>query len=1223
MKKRKGLSHLVAAIILVAITLIGGIIAYSFASGTLFTQFKKTEVAFEYLGLYKSGGEPKIIFAGTIKNIGAKPIVKIIVQLHNESEYLLSKVSESSPLEPGKCVGFALTEPDIHADWYIIGNAYSVRVYAEAADKGSFAHTTTVRCLGTGGPGSEQVTAKAMVVFDAVFGQEGTTETISGPVLVIDEGTAAQMDVLYSDLPLAMNWSVGSVHTFKWVSPVSGLSQNYYWVSTSGLSDKQEGFIIVPSDGGWVIAEYTGVQGKALSEVIFDARNVLFSSGLRASEDYVEVDESTFDGPGRKIIYAEGLFWAFYIDPPAKLVYRTSEGGDLWALAPWSNPTTIKTFEFGNPSVAVSYDGKFIHLVWAALKEVHYIRGRLHSDGSISWGPENVLETLGYSEEHLTVTSAAVDSSGKLWVGYSYFYEVYPDVGTYYAYCLQAKIDSLGRAEVEFRKYLAESDDYPLEVVVVPMFHGRVMVFYYGYCWFPWFGHRLFAKLWTGTEWGQTRTFPCDLISGGFSAAFDGKQLHLLSYEEATIWDYIWNEETSNWGRNLIVVDGVPPSKVQVCFAPATNQLYAFWTASAGVYYSSFNGTAWSEPTPWLPVGRDGLSTNSRADDGKIGVLCWEGNTVYFGFIAQEAGDPVVLKIDGENYTLNDLPVSKLWEVTSEHSFEWVSPFYVGTTSPGYYGENIWVSTEGLSTDRAGNITVPLEGGQIIANYTQKWKYRLLVGTSPYGKGVTSPEAGEYIFDPGETVTVQFVSAPSEYSFMYWLLDGFDVEPELSIQIEMNQPHILIAYLEQKDFRVSVANVIRITQGETVQEEVSVEPLAGHPGQVSLSIPDAPTWLSYSFTPNNVAPDFDSTLTLSVSEDAPIGWHLLTIKAESPVITRTVQFHLCVNPIPTSGITFYAEGVIHQTPGVILTVDGVDYTMADLPVSFDWPVGSSHTFAWHDPLTYGDNYKFFWESTSGLSDKKAGTVEVTQENGKVVGHYKAHIALVFKERGLYLTSETDFLQGQTILTIDGMDLTFEQLRSGYVYWVEKGSTHTIKWHKISTTFTYTMDCLVNGVPYEDQPFTCHFWNPKEDEEQTIRPSSPKEIVGTYYTVFKYCGIAISINDFNLTILAPKMDLLKVGAEWYTTNNIDPRIYLQDWLHPIPFSVGRVLYYRYGDTAISEADSWELPAGEWVYHEAYVYCRDVNKIIFWINDWGVMTGVRNMAIVGVPYWADNY
>ena len=528
MKKRKGLSHLVAAIILVAITLIGGIIAYSFASGTLFTQFKKTEVAFEYLGLYKSGGEPKIIFAGTIKNIGAKPIVKIIVQLHNESEYLLSKVSEGSPLEPGKCVGFALTEPDIHADWYIIGNAYSVQVYAEATDKGSFAHTTTVRCLGTSGPGSEatpkylyvgtwssparvlKIDAEKLTILDRLIFPSGFNKiyydsvvrdgdylyfgfyTEPGRIAKVDLKTFSMVDSLVlpnpnydyaSDLAIKNNklyvagedyaaykaivhkidlptftyednllldgdaeatqlavydnylfvgywyfeggthypatvkidletftkvaslnfvydmivigdylytcggnkidietftivdtvsvppyghcitsdgaylyiptWTVPAkiykidIATFTLVDiltldsgennalactadedylyvslytspgkivqidlatfekvktleldpedkrayalilvepPVSDLSQNHYHVSTSGLSDRQEGFTIAPPRGGEVIAEYTGFHGQAFSEVIFDARTVLFSSGLQATK---------------------------------------------------------------------------------------------------------------------------------------------------------------------------------------------------------------------------------------------------------------------------------------------------------------------------------------------------------------------------------------------------------------------------------------------------------------------------------------------------------------------------------------------------------------------------------------------------------------------------------------------------------------------------------------------------------------------------------------------------------------------------------------------------------------------------------------------------------------------------------------------------------------------------------------------------------------------------
>lgn len=1238
MIKRKGISHLVAAIVLVAITLIGGIIIYSLASGTLFTQFKKTEVTFEYLGLYKSGGEPKIIFAGTIKNIGAKSIVKIIVQLHNESEYLLPKVSENFPLEPGKCVGFTLTEPDIHADWYIIGNAYSVRVYAEASDKASFAHTTTVRCRGTSGPGEVKATI--------TFNQEGIAESVSGAVLIIDEGTAAQIDLLYNDLPFSITWPVGSIHTFKWVSPLSGATGSYYWSSTTGLSEEKEGFIEVPPEGGEVIAHYTFSAEKLLSEVTFDVRNLLFSSGGLASEEYSTLGESTFDATSPKIIYAERLFWAFYLDPPgAKIVYRTSEGGKPWELADWSDPVIVKNVTFDNPSVAVCYDGEFIHLVWtegwldvwSGGRQIYYMRGTPHSNGTISWGPENVLWSFA-GDYYPTVTSVAVDTRGKLWVGFYRFFGMYPGWEWYFPDCLRVTVDDSGNAETEEFKELSsvESEFVPTRVVVVPMLHGRVMVIYYR-------GDlsKVCADLWMGSSWEEESWRIADCSTpDGFSATFDGKQLHLFVHTiDSNLYEFIWDEEVSDWVDSRLVAAGVPSGVVQASYIPAIDTMYVFWSASTGTYYATFNGTEWSEPIGWLSVGSGGISVNPKADAGKIGVLCWEGNTVHFGLIVEEVEAPTVLRIyiqeEEFEYTLDQLPVTIPLEPTSELFFEWVSPLPVGVTPPGYYGENLWISTTGLSTEQAGKIIVPLEGGSVIANYTQQWKYRLLVDTSPRGKGSLSPEAGEYIYEPGETVTVQLVSVDSEYNFMQWVLDGINAGAGSTIQVVMDQPHVLIAYLEQKDFKIYFTDwpgppvtpetpEVHLIQGESTQEKITVEWLSGLPEQVTLSIPDAPDWLSYSFTPSSGLPDFNSTLTLSVSEDAPTGGYMLTVKGESPTLTRTTQFWLYVQPYvpPTAGITFYARGLLQQTPGVVLTVDGVDYTMGDLPVSFDWVVNSTHTFAWHDPLTYGDNYKFEWDYTSGLSNEKAGTLKVTQENGEVVGHYKTYIALTFKERGLYLTSETSFLQGSIILTVDGIDITFEELRNGYVYWIEKDTSHTIKWHKISTTFTYTMDCLLNGVPYEDEPFTCHFWNPKEDVEQTIRPGYPREIVGTYYTVFKYYGRAISTNDFNLTIFVPKMDLFKVGAEWYTTNNIDPRIYLRDWLHPT-FSTGRILYYKYGDPTIRVDGAWELVPKEWTYHEAKINYRDVNKITFWINDWGIMTGVRNMVIVGIPYWADNY
>jgi len=151
-KNLKAVSTLIATILLIAITVSGGIVAYAVFTSAANVGSQKTQVNFDYLALYKSIGEPKAIFAATLKNAGSKPIVSLKIRLHNESDYLSPSVTNSTPLNPGMSTSIVLTPPTIHDQWYVVGNFYTVQIVkAVATDGSSYSHVTTVMCLGLTG----------------------------------------------------------------------------------------------------------------------------------------------------------------------------------------------------------------------------------------------------------------------------------------------------------------------------------------------------------------------------------------------------------------------------------------------------------------------------------------------------------------------------------------------------------------------------------------------------------------------------------------------------------------------------------------------------------------------------------------------------------------------------------------------------------------------------------------------------------------------------------------------------------------------------------------------------------------------------------------------------------------------------------------------------------------------------------------------------------------
>jgi len=92
-------------------------------------------------------------------------------------------------------------------------------------------------------------------------------------------------------------------------------------------------------------------------------------------------------------------------------------------------------------------------------------------------------------------------------------------------------------------------------------------------------------------------------------------------------------------------------------------------------------------------------------------------------------------------------------------------------------------------------------------------------------------------------------------------------------------------------------------------------------------------------------------------------------------------------------ITFRQTGVSPDFTGTVVVVDGVNYNVAGLPISFMWDAGSPHTFAFQSPLVVTPNAKrYVWTSTTGLSTLQNGSITVST-SGDVTGNYKTQYYL--------------------------------------------------------------------------------------------------------------------------------------------------------------------------------------------------------------------------------------
>jgi hypothetical protein len=103
-------------------------------------------------------------------------------------------------------------------------------------------------------------------------------------------------------------------------------------------------------------------------------------------------------------------------------------------------------------------------------------------------------------------------------------------------------------------------------------------------------------------------------------------------------------------------------------------------------------------------------------------------------------------------------------------------------------------------------------------------------------------------------------------------------------------------------------------------------------------------------------------------------------------------------------IIFDQTGVSSDFLSTVVIVDGVNYKLSDLQVTFFWGAGEVHDFAYQSPLVVGANIKqYVWTSTTGLSTSQSGSITVTGP-GSVIGNYKTQYYLTLATNPSGVTS---------------------------------------------------------------------------------------------------------------------------------------------------------------------------------------------------------------------------
>jgi len=141
--RRKGISPLIATIILIAICVAGGLLIYTVFFSTTGTITAKGQLTVEAIDLVKQT-DGAAAFTITIKNSGNKPITdaKGLNVTLGGVDYPVTLPTNG--LQPGQSTSFLKTF-SAPAD-FVVGNTYTVVIKAKFDDGSTFTTTTSVQC---------------------------------------------------------------------------------------------------------------------------------------------------------------------------------------------------------------------------------------------------------------------------------------------------------------------------------------------------------------------------------------------------------------------------------------------------------------------------------------------------------------------------------------------------------------------------------------------------------------------------------------------------------------------------------------------------------------------------------------------------------------------------------------------------------------------------------------------------------------------------------------------------------------------------------------------------------------------------------------------------------------------------------------------------------------------------------------------------------------------
>lgn len=282
---------------------------------------------------------------------------------------------------------------------------------------------------------------------------------------------------------------------------------------------------------------------------------------------------------------------------------------------------------------------------------------------------------------------------------------------------------------------------------------------------------------------------------------------------------------------------------------------------------------------------------------------------------------------------------------------------------------SISVSPSSGSTQQGGSVTATVTV-TLVSGSTQT--VSLSASGLPSGTSVTfNPSSGKPTF----TSTVAILTSSSTPTGTYTITitgSGGGLSKTTTYTLEISPITYTVSFYVKDDANNVVTGAAIYFDGSSYKNGESATVTSGSYSLSSGNIPSGYRFKQWESSGGvSVSSSTSSSTTVIVS-----GGGLITMRLQR-----------------IATVTFLVSGLGPDVSGTVLMVDGAGYSYRDLPKSFTWDVGSTHSFAWSDYMSAGSLQQYVWISTSGLTTARTGTIMVPSGGGAVSALYKTQYYL--------------------------------------------------------------------------------------------------------------------------------------------------------------------------------------------------------------------------------------